>query len=601
MLIGPELLRILATKDYWDGKFIIPIMMMTSYINFVYTFFVNVEHYYKKTINVSLNTVVAAIFNIILNYYFISKWGYIGASISTLLAYIISLSLHVYVAKQLQRNLFDVKTYVYKITVVLIAIFIYYVFINNIYARWGMTAIAILLYFVHDKSLIIAIIKNRDKKMFDFITAKDVLQIRYLNKLECVSSKLLPNINLKKALFLETFYCQNLSFKKFVRFILRFILTNDTYIKANISNKKILSFYTKNYRKDHDEYWDSINKDIPAHDEIVILNKTSEGKNFFYRISLKEIIRKTFFFIVFYKELNVIPNLQHRMYLSAQLTDKKLLLEKIKKNNLSPKLVMCFFDSSKYESVIMQFFKQNKIITVTNQHGQPLFRSQYYDLVNQSQILNCISDFYLAKGNFQIQQFTNAGIKSQHIYCVGILDNNKHLFKLKNVSTIGIYLDTPGLMFSNQSNSMLISNAREIAKKLNIMFFVKTHPTDNVDKYSFLKKDKLCIGVFGRDLKLSQAMKMNDLAIIHASSTYVDAYFYGVRCLKLNSKFYFPISIESDNFNNIDQAIRIITQWNSTSFTEKKSYIKCVQKKYDIGWKQGNFASVLNELANICS
>ena len=432
--------------------------------------------------------------------------------------------------------------------------------------------------------------------MFEFITAKDILQISYLKKLEQVSSKLLPNISLKKALFLETFYCQKLSFYSFIKFFLKFILTNDTYIKSSISNNKILTIYTKNYRIDYDEYWKSINKDLNNHDEIVIYNKASDGKNFIYRISVKNLLHKIVFFIIFFKELKDIPNFNHRIYLSAQLTDKKILLEIIKKFKLSSRLVMCFFDSSKYESVIMQYFKQNKVITVTNQHGQPLFRSYFYDLVNQSQIINLISDIYIAKGNFQVKQFTNAGINPDQIKCVGFIGNNKSQFKTDKVSTIGIYLDTPGYTFSNQSNSLLISCAREIANKLNINFFIKVHPTDDVNKYSFLLDDKLCIGIFGKNISLSQTMKMNDLAIIHASSIYVDSYLFGVRCLKIISDVYIPISVKTDNFKDNYQAIEIITQWNSSSIEEKKSYIRNVQKNYDKGWKQGNISSVLNRL-----
>lgn len=163
IFIGPELLRILATKDYWDGKNIIPIMLMSSYVVFIYTFFVNIEHYYKKTIIISINTVISSFINIFLNYYFISKWGYLGASVSTFLSYIISLSLHTFYAKRLQRNLFDFKIYVYRFVIALVAIFIYYSFINNLYARWGMATLAIFLYIIHDKNFVISIFKARVK------------------------------------------------------------------------------------------------------------------------------------------------------------------------------------------------------------------------------------------------------------------------------------------------------------------------------------------------------------------------------------------------------------------------------------------------------
>lgn len=65
ILIGPEIIKILATKSYWKGITIIPPIVISNLLIFMYTLYVNVEHYYKKTVFISINTLIAAIINII--------------------------------------------------------------------------------------------------------------------------------------------------------------------------------------------------------------------------------------------------------------------------------------------------------------------------------------------------------------------------------------------------------------------------------------------------------------------------------------------------------------------------------------------------------
>ena len=54
IMVAPEVVKILASKPYWEGIVIIPPVVLSNYIIFVYTMYVNVEHYYKKTVRISL-------------------------------------------------------------------------------------------------------------------------------------------------------------------------------------------------------------------------------------------------------------------------------------------------------------------------------------------------------------------------------------------------------------------------------------------------------------------------------------------------------------------------------------------------------------------
>lgn len=86
MMVGPEIVKLLASSKYWEGIGIIPPVVLANYIIFAYTLYVNIEHFYKKTPYITLNTVIAAGLNLILNYIFIPRYGYMAAAYTTLVA-----------------------------------------------------------------------------------------------------------------------------------------------------------------------------------------------------------------------------------------------------------------------------------------------------------------------------------------------------------------------------------------------------------------------------------------------------------------------------------------------------------------------------------
>ena len=84
ILVGPEILKIFADQRYWEGMSIIPPIALANYMIFMYTMYVYIEHYYKKTVYITKNTLIAAGLNVILNYILIPKYGYVVAAYTTL-------------------------------------------------------------------------------------------------------------------------------------------------------------------------------------------------------------------------------------------------------------------------------------------------------------------------------------------------------------------------------------------------------------------------------------------------------------------------------------------------------------------------------------
>ena len=94
ILLAPEVYKIFADNTFWEGSKLIPIFVLSYYINFLCTFPVNYEYYCKKTKMVAVTTVISSLINIGLNLILISKFDIMGAAIATCLSHCIQLSIH---------------------------------------------------------------------------------------------------------------------------------------------------------------------------------------------------------------------------------------------------------------------------------------------------------------------------------------------------------------------------------------------------------------------------------------------------------------------------------------------------------------------------
>lgn len=89
MLLGPEIIKILATPDYYDAKWVIPPIMASVLFTFIYMLFANIEFFYKKNNYIVISSVSAALLNLVLNFIFIPRFGYYAASYTTLVCYML--------------------------------------------------------------------------------------------------------------------------------------------------------------------------------------------------------------------------------------------------------------------------------------------------------------------------------------------------------------------------------------------------------------------------------------------------------------------------------------------------------------------------------
>ena len=105
---GPEVIRIIASPEYYEARWIVPTVASASFFIFATGFYGNVLFYYEKTKFIMVPSIVAAPFNIGLNYMAIPLFGYIAAAYTTLICQIVMMiAYYVFYRVQLRKANID--------------------------------------------------------------------------------------------------------------------------------------------------------------------------------------------------------------------------------------------------------------------------------------------------------------------------------------------------------------------------------------------------------------------------------------------------------------------------------------------------------------
>ena len=161
MAFGPEIIMILAPREYHDAIWIIPPVAVSVYFMFLYPLFGNIEFYYEKTKFTMLASCCGTGLNIILNYIFIRKYGYFAAGYTTLVCYILFALAH-YIAfstiikeKGIVEKIYDIR-FMVMYSLCLIALMLVVLFTYKlIIIRYGIIFIILLLMLLNRKRIII--------------------------------------------------------------------------------------------------------------------------------------------------------------------------------------------------------------------------------------------------------------------------------------------------------------------------------------------------------------------------------------------------------------------------------------------------------------
>lgn len=100
MMIIPEIILVMGGKKYYEARFVMAPVIAGVMFQFIYTMYVNIELYLKRTVEISVGTMIAAIVNITLNYLLIPIYGYIAAAYTTLIGYGVLAAMHFVVVEK---------------------------------------------------------------------------------------------------------------------------------------------------------------------------------------------------------------------------------------------------------------------------------------------------------------------------------------------------------------------------------------------------------------------------------------------------------------------------------------------------------------------
>ncbi len=165
MLIAPELLLIMGGESYNEAVYVIPPVALGCVFQFVYTMYVNIEQFKRKTVGMALASILAAAINFVLNIAFIPRYGYIAAAYTTAVSYLCLMMIHMFLVFKIgYLKIYDITN----TWVILFVMAIYAVLINYLYSlyliRYSMILMYILVFvylYMKNKEHILALFGNR--------------------------------------------------------------------------------------------------------------------------------------------------------------------------------------------------------------------------------------------------------------------------------------------------------------------------------------------------------------------------------------------------------------------------------------------------------
>ena len=103
-LIAPEVLFILAPKEYYSGIYAVPPIAAVAFLNALYNLYATIEFYHKKSKGIAIATIISCIMNIGLNAIFIPHFGFVAAAYTTLVSNIVLVFMHYLFYRKCQKE-----------------------------------------------------------------------------------------------------------------------------------------------------------------------------------------------------------------------------------------------------------------------------------------------------------------------------------------------------------------------------------------------------------------------------------------------------------------------------------------------------------------
>lgn len=157
MLFAPEIVLIMGGSQYSEAIAVMPPVILAMMVNFLCAFNFDVAYFYGETYRISIGAILAALINVVLNYMFIPKFGYIAAAYTTLVGYLFLYCYDVWLVRVKMKKAFVFDNLFF--CELLVAIGIIQVFVGFLYSFTVLRIVVIGLYAI---ALIIVLYMNKD-------------------------------------------------------------------------------------------------------------------------------------------------------------------------------------------------------------------------------------------------------------------------------------------------------------------------------------------------------------------------------------------------------------------------------------------------------
>lgn len=163
--IAPEAILLLGGDRYLDGKWVVLPVVLGTVCQYVYSHYVIIEMHLKKTIYVSIGTVIAATINLLLNYLCIPRFGYIAAGYTTLVSYLILYAVHYGITRYcLHIRIYDDRFMILSIIVTMLISMTMAVLFSHIIIRYIFLILLCVIWIAGNKKYLISFINKRKHK-----------------------------------------------------------------------------------------------------------------------------------------------------------------------------------------------------------------------------------------------------------------------------------------------------------------------------------------------------------------------------------------------------------------------------------------------------
>lgn len=158
--VGPEIILVMGGEGYMSAIWVIPPVAFSLLFLFFSQIFINVEFYYEEKNLLVLGSIFSAVINVVLNYYYINRFGYIASAYTTLVSYILFAVCNyfcmLYTCKKRGKNsnVIDLKRIIGLSVVFSICMSVLMVLYEHVVLRYSLIGFVLVVMFIFRKRII---------------------------------------------------------------------------------------------------------------------------------------------------------------------------------------------------------------------------------------------------------------------------------------------------------------------------------------------------------------------------------------------------------------------------------------------------------------